>query len=95
MKRHIKARCRSLHVVAVAKLPNKQESLARTTTSICLVQWKTMLACLVTCLFVGALFAEPRRPNVEFFLADVVGQRDVGCYGSQYYETPRPEDVWI
>ncbi|MBE7497946.1 MAG: sulfatase [Verrucomicrobiaceae bacterium] len=28
------------------------------------------------------------RPNVVFFLADDLGQRDLGCYGSTFYETP-------
>ena len=28
------------------------------------------------------------RPNVIFFLADDLGQRDLGCYGSTFYETP-------
>ena len=27
-------------------------------------------------------------PNVVFFLADDLGWRDLGCYGSQFYETP-------
>lgn len=27
-------------------------------------------------------------PNVVFFLADDLGQRDLGCYGSTFYETP-------
>ena len=29
-----------------------------------------------------------QKPNVIFFLVDDLGQRDVGCYGSQFYETP-------
>lgn len=29
-----------------------------------------------------------QRPNVIFFLVDDLGQRDVACYGSQFYETP-------
>ena len=29
-----------------------------------------------------------RAPNVVFFLADDLGQRDLGCYGSTFYETP-------
>jgi len=30
----------------------------------------------------------PRRPNLVFLLADDMGWRDVGCYGSTFYETP-------
>ncbi len=44
--------------------------------------------CVLVCLFAGTLAAETRRPNVVFFLVDDFGQRDVGCYGSQFYETP-------
>ena len=29
-----------------------------------------------------------QRLNVVFFLVDDLGQRDVACYGSQFYETP-------
>ena len=29
-----------------------------------------------------------RRPNFVFFLADDMGWRDPGCYGSTFYETP-------
>ncbi|MDB4770822.1 sulfatase [bacterium] len=29
-----------------------------------------------------------QRPNIVFFLVDDLGQRDVACYGSQFYETP-------
>ena len=32
--------------------------------------------------------AAERPPNVVFFLVDDLGQRDLGCYGSSFYETP-------
>src|SRR5690606_168883 len=28
------------------------------------------------------------RPNIVFFIADDLGQRDLGCYGSTFHETP-------
>ena len=31
---------------------------------------------------------ETRPPNVVFFLVDDLGQRDVACFGSSFYETP-------
>jgi arylsulfatase A-like enzyme len=35
------------------------------------------------------LFAqEHRRPNFVFFLIDDLGWKDLGCYGSMFYETP-------
>ena len=39
---------------------------------------------LMTCIEVHA----QQKPNVVFFLVDDLGQRDVGCFGSQFYETP-------
>lgn len=38
----------------------------------------------------AALAAAPERrpPNVVFILADDLGWRDLGCYGSAFYETP-------
>lgn len=30
----------------------------------------------------------PRHPNIVFFLVDDLGWRDLGCYGSSFYETP-------
>ncbi|HXT60285.1 MAG TPA: sulfatase-like hydrolase/transferase, partial [Pirellulales bacterium] len=36
--------------------------------------------------------ADPRPPNVLFFLVDDLGWSDLGCYGSRFYETPRIDD---
>src|SRR5262245_56467029 len=36
----------------------------------------------------SAVAEEPRKPNIVFILADDLGYTDVGCVGSNYYETP-------
>lgn len=36
----------------------------------------------------ASLHAADRLPNFVFILVDDLGQRDLGCYGSQFYETP-------
>ena len=33
------------------------------------------------------------RPNIVFFLVDDLGQRDLGCYGSTFYETPNLDQL--
>ena len=43
-----------------------------------------VVASLIICI--GALVEG--KPNVVFFLVDDLGQQDLGCYGSQFYETP-------
>ncbi len=43
-------------------------------------------------LFLPALAAE-RPPNVVFFLVDDLGQRDLGCYGGTFYETPNIDSL--
>ncbi|TWU06174.1 sulfatase [Stieleria varia] len=49
---------------------------------------RTLIAFAVVCLFSHTVAAETRPPNVIFFLVDDLGQRDLGCYGSPFYETP-------
>ena len=39
-------------------------------------------------LIAGGEVHSQHKPNVIFFLVDDLGQRDLGCYGSQFYETP-------
>jgi arylsulfatase A-like enzyme len=47
---------------------------------------------LVFLLFAGTcgstFAADTTKPNIVFFLADDLGQRDLGAYGSTFYETP-------
>jgi arylsulfatase A-like enzyme len=46
----------------------------------------TFLLCLIS-VSCGRSYAAG-RPNILFFLADDLGQKDLGCYGSTFYETP-------
>ena len=43
--------------------------------------------------FCPLVFAGPRPPNIVFFLADDLGQRDLGCYGGTFYETPNLDQL--
>ena len=36
----------------------------------------------------GLVVAAETKPNILFFLADDLGWRDLGCYGSKFYESP-------
>ncbi len=44
-------------------------------------------------LLPSALPASSRLPNVVFFLVDDLGWRDLGCYGSDFYETPNIDSL--
>ena len=48
-----------------------------------------VLACLIGTVAYNA-FAAPKKspPNFVFILLDDAGQRDFGCYGGRFYETP-------
>ena len=49
----------------------------------------TLLTTLLTALMLAPLAAVAAdRPNVVLILADDLGARDVGCFGSTYHETP-------
>jgi arylsulfatase A-like enzyme len=47
-----------------------------------------MIARLFPLFAAAALVAAAELPNVVVFLVDDLGQRDLGCYGSTFYETP-------
>ncbi len=48
-----------------------------------LVMWGVMAAALP-----AAQAVEKARPNIVFILIDDLGWRDLGCYGSDFYQTP-------
>ena len=49
----------------------------------------TIVQTLMFCMVFSISVAEERaKPNIIFFLVDDLGQRDVGCYGSTFHETP-------
>lgn len=40
-----------------------------------------------------SLLPAAEKPNIIFFLVDDLGQRDLGCYGSTFYETPNVDQL--
>jgi arylsulfatase A len=53
----------------------------------------TFLALLLSIALIGLgtlvqAAESARKPNVIFILADDLGQRDIGCYGSTFHRTP-------
>ena len=48
---------------------------------------------LVSCLAHGFASAGLSKPNVVFFLIDDMGWKDLGCYGSEFYESPRIDSL--
>jgi len=57
------------------------------TMKINILRWITIGIALAICP-TELLAAEVKQPNIVVFLADDLGQRDLGCYGSTFYETP-------
>ena len=43
---------------------------------------------LISYVIVFSSCTEARKPNVIFFLVDDLGWTDVGCFGSDFYQTP-------
>lgn len=50
--------------------------------------WTWRACCLVGWLAAAPLTGAGSHPNVLVFVVDDLGQRDLGCYGSTFYETP-------
>lgn len=48
----------------------------------------TSVVAVLHCLLPSLAAADRQRPNVVLILADDLGARDLGCFGSTYYETP-------
>ena len=46
------------------------------------------VAIAIAFLLPSVVPANDRSPNIVFFLVDDLGWRDLGCYGSNFYETP-------
>ena len=55
---------------------------------------RNLALCLLAFLFAGPTIAvaDQPRPNVVFFLLDDLGWKDLGCYGSDFYETPNIDE---
>lgn len=54
------------------------------------------LSCFLMLLFVSineGSDTPTRKPNIVFILADDLGWRDLGCYGSKFYETPHIDQL--
>ena len=45
------------------------------------------------CFAINALQAQTAHPNIVFILADDLGASDLGCYGSDFYETPHIDQL--
>jgi arylsulfatase A-like enzyme len=57
-----------------------------------------MIRQVFCCLFLSLIlpiftFGQTSKPNIVFILADDLGQRDLGCYGSTFYETPHLDSL--
>ena len=52
-----------------------------------------VLVRMAVCSLTLAIAGQAGPPNVVFFLADDLGWRDLGCYGSQFYETPNIDSL--
>lgn len=54
------------------------------------MRWRTLFGLASICAWASwpAIAASPQSPNIVFILADDLGWRDVGCFGSTFHQTP-------
>ena len=53
-----------------------------------LIQFTLMLSLMFLFLNCNKNSIKEKSPNVIFFLVDDLGWSDLGCYGSEFHETP-------
>lgn len=54
---------------------------------------RPLLTLLLAAAFATCALGQDRPPNVIFMLIDDMGWKDLGCYGSKYYETPNIDQL--
>jgi len=55
--------------------------------------FRILLALVAFAFESNSAHAQSQRPNIVVFLADDLGQLDLGCYGSTFYETPHIDQL--
>jgi arylsulfatase A-like enzyme len=93
-KARVLAICRAVGLVRI-EYGNRSSSRIATSgrgfmrpVRLCEVLMMRWLCFVGMLLFGSQVIGADRPPNVIFILADDLGYTDLGCYGSQYYETP-------
>ena len=59
----------------------------------CVFFMKSAVRILLILILFTACKTETRKPNIVLFLVDDLGYSDVGCFGSDYYETPNIDRI--
>jgi arylsulfatase A-like enzyme len=62
-------------------------------TTLILISFACVLVIVFWLIIRPILVNRSTPPNIVFFLVDDLGWRDVGCYGSSFYETPHIDQL--